>query len=147
MLRGNYTARVDEKGRLKVPIHFRRKIEEKYGSNQVYVTSLRGDSVQIFPLLEWEKVEQKLSILPTNETARIIYVTSTSFWGQESEIDNQGRILIHPLLRRKAEVYGDVAVLGQLTYLNVWNLEKIEKFLIENPFTDEHAEVLARLGI
>ncbi|GIU82917.1 MAG: division/cell wall cluster transcriptional repressor MraZ [Acidobacteria bacterium] len=147
MLRGNYTAKVDEKGRLKIPTHFRRKIEQKYGSREVYVTSLTGESVQIFPLQEWETIEKKLALLPTNEKARIIYVMGTSFWGQEAEIDNQGRVLIHPLLRRKAEIYGEVAVLGQLTFLNVWNLEKIEKFLAENPFSEEHAAILARLGI
>jgi Uncharacterized protein conserved in bacteria len=147
MLRGNYTARIDEKGRLKIPTHFRRKIEEAYNSNEVYVTSLTGESVQIYPLKEWETIERKLALLPTNEAARNIYVMGTGFWGQESEIDNQGRVLIHPLLRRKAETYGDVAVLGSLTYLNVWNLDRIERFLAENPFTEEHGAVLARLGI
>jgi MraZ protein len=77
----------------------------------------------------------------------VIYLTNTSFWGQESEIDNQGRVLIHPILRQSAEIYGDVAVLGQLNYLNVWNLERIERFLAEHPFTEENAAVLARLGI
>jgi MraZ protein len=147
MLRGNYTARIDEKGRLKIPTHFRRKIEEKYGSAAVYVTSLTGESVQIFPLREWEIIEQKLSLLPTAERARAIYVTGTSFHGQESEIDNQGRVLIHPLLRKKAAAYGDVAVLGYLTYLDVWNMERIERFMADNPFTEDHAAVLARLGI
>ena len=147
MLRGNYTARIDEKGRLKIPTHFRRRIEEKYGSAEVYVTSLTGESVQIFPLKEWEIIEQKLSLLPTVERARAIYVAGTSFHGQESEIDNQGRVLIHPLLRKKAVAYGEVAVLGYLTYLDVWNMERIERFMAENPFTDDNAAVLARLGI
>ena len=137
---------MDEKGRLKIPAHFRRKIEERYGSS-VYVTSLTGQSVQIFPLKEWEIIEQKVSLLPTNEIARRIYVTATSFYGQESEIDNQGRILIHPLLRQKAEVFGDVSVLGYLNYLDVWNQENIEHFLTQNPFSVEHESVLARLGI
>jgi DNA-binding transcriptional regulator/RsmH inhibitor MraZ len=74
-------------------------------------------------------------------------VTGTSFHGQESEIDNQGRVLIHPLLRKKAVIYGEVAVLGYLTYLDVWNMERIERFLSENPFTEEHGALLARLGI
>jgi MraZ protein len=146
MLRGNYTARMDEKGRLKIPAHFRRKIEEKYDSS-VYVTSLTGQSVQIFPLREWEIIEQKIALLPTNEIARRVYMTATSFYGQEAEIDNQGRVLIHPLLRQKAEVYGDVSVLGYLNYLDVWNQERIEQFLSENPFTAEYESVLARLGI
>jgi len=146
MLRGNYTARIDEKGRLKIPAHFRRKIEEKYGS-QIYVTSLTGESVQIFPLKEWEIIEQKVALLPTNEVARRIYMTATSFYGQESEIDNQGRILIQPLLRKEAIIYGEVSVLGYLNYLDVWNREKIEQFLVQNSFTAEHESVLAQLGI
>ena len=69
MLRGNYTTRIDDKGRLKIPAHFRRKIEEKYGS-EIYVTSLTGQSVQIFPLKEWEIIEQKIALLPTNESTQ-----------------------------------------------------------------------------
>lgn len=146
MLRGNYTTRIDEKGRLKIPTHFRRKLEESYDS-VFYVTSLTGESVQIFPLAEWEKIEQKLALLPSNEAARRIYLTRMNFYGQESEIDNQGRLLIHPLVRQKTEAYGDVAVIGSLTFLDVWNREKIEQYLLQNPFTAEHESVLARLGI
>ena len=87
------------------------------------------------------------ALLPTNEIARRIYMTATSFYGQESEIDNQGRILIHPLLRKKAEVFGDVSVLGYLNYLDVWNQDKIEQFLDSNPFSPNHESVLAQLGI
>ncbi len=146
MLRGNYTARIDDKGRLKIPTHFRRRLEEKYDSG-FYVTSLTGESVQIFPLAEWEKIEQKLVLLPSNEAARRIYLTRMNFFGQESEIDNQGRILIHPLLRQKTETYGDVAIIGSLTFLDVWNRERIERFLLQNTFTAEHEAMLARLGI
>ncbi len=146
MLRGNYTARIDEKGRLKIPTHFRRRLEEKYGL-EVYVTSLTGESVQIFPLAEWEKIEQKLSLLPTNETARRIYLARTNFYGQESAVDNQGRVLIHALLREKTAAYGDVAVIGSLSFLDVWNREKMERFLLDNPFAPEHEAILARLGI
>lgn len=146
MLRGNYTARIDDKGRLKIPTHFRRKFEEKNDSD-FFVTSLTGESVQIFPLAEWEKIEQKLALLPTNEAARRIYLTRMNFYGQESEIDNQGRILIHPLLRQKTETYGDVAVIGSLNFLDVWNRERMEQYLLQNPFTAEHEAMLARLGI
>ena len=52
MLRGNYTARIDIKGRLKVPTPFRRLIEEKHGGD-FYITSLTGENVRIYPLVEW----------------------------------------------------------------------------------------------
>lgn len=146
MLRGNHTARIDDKGRLKIPSGFRRKIEESHNSD-VYVTSLTGKSVQVFPLKEWEMIEQKVSLLPTNDPARQLYLMRTSFYGQESTIDVQGRVLIPQLIRKDAEVYGDVSVLGYLNYLDVWNMENIERFLDQNPFTSEHESMLARLGI
>src|SRR5205085_11535905 len=58
MLRGNYTARMDSKGRLKIPTPFRRFIEEKHGAD-LYVTSLTGENVRIYPLPEWESIEQR----------------------------------------------------------------------------------------
>ena len=48
MLRGNFTAKIDDKGRLKIPAVFRSLVEEKYGA-ALFVTSLTGKSVRILP--------------------------------------------------------------------------------------------------
>jgi MraZ protein len=146
MLRGNYTARIDSKGRLKVPTPFRRFIEEKHGAG-VYVTSLTGDCVRIYPLAEWEAIEQRLALLPSMDPARRKFLDRTNYYGQQSELDAQGRVLIHPLLRRSATVLGDVAVMGYLTYLEVWELEKFQQRLLAEPYTEEDEAAIARLGI
>jgi MraZ protein len=146
MLRGNYTARIDEKGRLKVPTPFRRYLEEKYGT-AFYVTSLAGDNVRLYPLPEWESIEQRLSLLPSMDPARRRFLDRTNYYGQQSEMDAQGRVLIHPLLRKSAGVIGDVAVLGYLTYLEVWELETFQQRLLSDPYTEEDEAAIARLGI
>jgi MraZ protein len=146
MLRGNYTARMDSKGRLKVPSVFRRYLEEKYGT-AVYVTSLTGECVRIFPLPEWESIEQRLALLPSMDPARRKFLDRTNYYGQQAELDGQGRILVHPLLRKSAGVLGDVAVLGYLTYLEVWELERFERRLLSDPYTEEDEASIARLGI
>ena len=146
MLRGNYTARIDIKGRLKVPTPFRRLIEEKHGG-EFYITSLTGENVRIYPLAEWESIEQRLSLLPSMDPARRKFLDRTNYYGQQAAIDAQGRLLIHPLLRRSAEIVGDVAVLGYLTYLEVWELEKFKQRLLSEPYTEEDEATIARLGI
>ncbi len=146
MLRGNYTARMDSKGRLKVPTAFRRYIEDKYDAH-VYVTSLTGESVRIYPLEEWTAIEGRLALLPTMDVARRRFLDRTNYYGQGGTIDNQGRVLIHPLLRKTAGVMGDVAVLGYLNYLEVWELERFEQRLLTEPFTEEDEAAIARLGI
>ncbi len=146
MLRGNYTARIDAKGRLKVPTVFRRFIQENQGA-EVYVTSLTGENVRIYPLKEWESIEQRLALLPSMDPARRRFLDRTNYYGQQTTMDTQGRILIHPLLRKSAGVMGDVAVLGYLTYLEVWELERFQQRLLSDPYTEEDEAAIARLGI
>ena len=146
MLRGNCPARIDPKGRLKVPTAFRRLVSEKHGS-EFYVTSVTGDNVQVYPLPEWQLIEQRLSLLPSMDPARRKFVDRTSYYGQQQTMDAQGRILIHPLLRRSAGVLGDVVVLGFLTYMEVWESDKFQQRMISDPFTEEDEAALARLGI
>jgi MraZ protein len=146
MLRGNYTARIDAKGRLKVPTPFRRLVEEKHGS-EFYITSLTGDNVRIYPLPEWESIEQRLTLLPTMDPARRKFLDRTNYYDQQSAMDTQGRVLIHPLLRKSAQVVGDVAVLGYLSYLEVWELDKFQQRMLSDPYTEEDEAAIARLGI
>ncbi len=144
MLRGNYTTRIDEKGRIKIPAAFRDIILQKYGS-EFFVTSLDGDHVRLYPLPEWEKIEQRLAQLPEMDPVKEKFLRVTNFYGRQATMDGQGRILIHPPLRAKAELNGEVAVLGYITYLQVWNLEKFEAQL--GIFTKEDAAAIAKLGI
>ena len=55
MLRGNYPATVDGKGRLKIPASFKAYLDENYGAD-FYVTSLRGESVRVYPLPKWREI-------------------------------------------------------------------------------------------
>lgn len=129
-----------------MPTSFRRFIEEKHGT-LVYVTSLTGDNARIYPLPEWEAIEQRVAVLPTMEPALRKFLDRTNYFGQQAEMDAQGRVLIHPLLRKSAGLVGDVAVLGYLTYLEVWELEQFQNRLRSNPLTEEDEAALARFGI
>lgn len=146
MLRGNYTTRIDDKGRLKIPTAFRRFVEERHGLD-FYVTSITGENVRLYPLVEWENIEQRLALLPTMDPARRRFLDRTNYYGQQAAMDAQGRVLIHPLLRRSAGIIGEVAVLGYLSYLEVWELERFEARLRTEPYTEEDEAAIARLGI
>lgn len=93
MFRGNHPTRVDEKGRLKVPAEFKREIEERYGS-KFYITSENGKTAKVYPMEEWEKIEQKLLNMPNSNPSKKRLLTATSFYGQNAEMDSQGRVLL-----------------------------------------------------
>jgi MraZ protein len=146
MFRGNHPTRVDEKGRLKVPAEFKRLIDEKYGT-QFYITSVDGKVAQVYPFEEWERIEQKLASLSTFNPTKKKFLNRTNYYGQVVEMDGQGRLLVPQILRESAQLRGEVAVLGNLTYLEVRNLEAFRKEIEEQAFTDEDTKTLDELGI
>ena len=146
MFRGNHPTRVDEKGRLKVPAEFKRLIDEKYGT-QFYITSLDGKVAQVYPFEEWQRMEEKLAKLSNFNPTKKKFLNRTNYYGQLVEIDGQGRVLIPALLRDSAEIKGEVAVVGNLTYLEVQSIEVYKKDIEENPFTQDDEKTLDELGI
>jgi MraZ protein len=146
MFRGNHPTRVDEKGRLKVPAEYKRVIDEKY-AQKFYITSTDGISAQIYPFEEWERIEQKLASLSTYNPTKKRFLTRTNYYGQVVEMDGQGRLLLPQVLREAAQIKGEVAVLGNLTWLEVRNMEALDKEIQEQPFTDEDTKTLDDLGI
>ena len=145
MFRGNHPTRVDEKGRLKVPAEFKRVIDEKY-AQKFYITSLDGIVAQVYPFEEWERIEQKLAALSTYNPTKKKFLTRTNYYGQVVEMDGQGRLLVPQILREAAQIRGEVAVLGNLTYLEVRNMEALDKE-VKEPFTDDDTKTLDELGI
>jgi MraZ protein len=145
MFRGNHPTRVDDKGRLKVPAEFKRVLDEKYGA-QFYITSWDGKVAQVYPFEEWERIEQKLAGLSNFNPAKKKLLTRTNYYGQVVEIDGQGRLLIPSLLRESANIRGEVAVMGNLTHLEVRNMEALRAEL-EQEFTAEDEKTLDELGI
>jgi MraZ protein len=145
MFRGNHPTRVDDKGRLKVPADFKRRVDELYGP-QFFITSKDGRCAELYPMKEWERIEDALAKAPTS-AAKKKFLDVTNYYGQMVEMDGQGRLLIPQLLRETASLAGDVAVLGLQTYLAVANDEKHKASLAENPLTDEDMDTLGSFGV
>lgn len=146
MFRGSAPARVDDKGRLKMPSVFKSLLESKYG-RELYLTSLTGEYVRIYPMPVWVELEQKLAAVPSTNPSKLRFLDRVNFFGQSVELDSQDRALIPVRLRDAAIMIGDVDVLGQITYLDVWNHDRFLSKLQQDPFTDADARVLSEFGI
>jgi MraZ protein len=145
-LRGSSATRIDEKGRLKVPTMFRGVIQDQHGPD-VFVTSLTGESVRIYPMPVWLEIERKLSQMPANHPSRLKFLDRVNFYGQAGELDGQGRVVIPADLRESASMVGDVRVFGRIDHLEVWNAERFVQKLQRETWTDEDGLRLAEHGI
>jgi MraZ protein len=147
MLRGNHPARIDEKGRLKVPNGFRSTIESQWGL-ELFVTSVTGEYVRVYPMAVWLEIERRLAAVPSTHPSKLRFVDRVNFFGQVATLDRQGRLVIPQLLRESAAMAGEVSVLGQQNHLAVWNRRRLEERLFKKePFTEEDGRLLAEHGI
>jgi len=138
-LRGNSPAKVDEKGRLKIPSVFLEELKE-YGTS-FYITSPTGESARIYPLKVWSEIEDQLAGKPGSKEKRK-FLMATSYYGAVTELDGQGRGLLPEVFGGKDLLKGDVAVLGISNYLEVMNDARAVDQLKNEPFTDADEDAL-----
>ena len=146
MFRGNAPARIDDKGRLKVPNAFRSLLESKYG-RELFLTSVSGEFVRVYPMPVWLEIEQKLGAMPSTHPSRLRFLDRVNYFGQPAELDAQGRVIIPLRLRDSATMNGDVDVLGQVTCLDVWNHDRFLTKMQREPYSDDDARALSEFGI
>lgn len=146
MLRGNYAAKIDDKGRLKIPNAFRALVEKAHGS-ELFVTSLTGESVRVYPMPVWLALEERMSRAPSTHPARTRFLDRVNYFGQTAEVDAQGRVVIHQRLRESAGMTGEVDVLGAVDHLDVWNHDRLVAKMLSDPYTDDDAKALSEFGI
>ena len=146
MFRGTYAAKIDDKGRLKVPNALRSLLEKAHG-RELFVTSLTGEYVRLYPMPVWLAREQKLLEAPSEDPSIVRYLQRINYWGQPAEIDVQGRVVIHARLRDAAGIAGDVDVSGHGDRLDLWNHDRFHQKLENDPFTEADARAVAARGI
>lgn len=146
VLMGHAPARVDDKGRLKIPADFRKFIEEKYGS-ECFITSNDGERAAIYPMPVWYDFQARLAKVPSTSMAKMKLLERVNYFGQAAAIDAQGRVLVPSILREVAAIADDVVVLGNTDHLIVWNEERIQKRLAANPLTPEDMKELELHGV
>lgn len=143
---GSYLARIGKSGRIKIPEKFRVTIEDLYGK-ELFITSLSDQAVQIYPLPVWEELAgiTKAGLTHLKPDVKM-FMRRVNLKGGQHEIDSKGRVLISPALREKAQLEGEVEVIGLNNHLEVWNRDLLNKILEKKPLSDEDFEEISKLA-
>jgi MraZ protein len=144
MFRGNHTAKVDEKGRLKLPAAFKQLLDAQH-VGQFYITSTDGAKAEIWPLPEWEKLEAKLAEYSTMNDAVEKFLSLTGYYGQQVEMDTQARVLLPQILRSAAKLDAEVVVMGKIDHLEVHSQAMFEANLPSKTLTADDRQSIAAI--
>ncbi len=120
---------MDAKGRIAIPTRYRSELQECC-ERQMIVTVAMDDRCSgvegclwLFPLPEWEMVEQKIEKLPALNKMTIKLRRFLIGHATECEMDGHGRLLIPGRLRKLAKLEKRLVLLGQLNKFEIWNEE------------------------
>ena len=151
LFRGIEKARVDDKARLKLPAPVARKWDELYGDKRVFITSLDGVTVKVYPLREWERIEDMLTDHTGEKTEedaardeRIHF--NAMLRGSDESLDKQGRILVPAALREAVGTSCDVHITWAGSHLKVMSEKQLEETMARMAFTDDDNKRAVRIG-
>ncbi len=143
MFIGEYQHSVDSKGRVAIPVKFRRTL----GAGAIITRGL-DRCLFLFGLKEWKVLAQKLNSLPIAQANSRAFSRLMLAGAMDAQLDKQGRILIPDYLRVYAGLKKQIVVAGLYTRVEIWNIEHWKKYKSKTESSsDEIAEKLGELGI
>lgn len=123
MFRGSNEINLDTKGRLAIPARYRDALMSQCGGSLVVTIDIKDKCLFIYPLPEWEKIENQIAALPTfNDSTRRMQRLLIGH-ARDVDLDASGRILVPPELRKHAEIDKKIMLVGQRHRFELWSLE------------------------
>jgi len=142
--RGQYTHAMDKKGRVSIPVRFRDTLRTRY--DEQLILSVSDGCLVAYPFEEWEKLEDNLQQLPRFSRVVKEYKRLFVSAAQECALDSQGRILVPPELRLRADLQDKVLFVGMTDYFEIWNRDQyVEKYVTRVGTIPEVEEELSHL--
>lgn len=142
MFIGEYQHTLDSKGRVIIPGKFREELGEEF-----VITKGLDHCLFVYPMEEWEILEEKLKQLPmTNRDARA-FVRFFFSGASIVSTDKQGRVLIPQSLRNYGQLEKDAIIIGVATRMEIWDAGVWDQYNEEDLSYDSIAERMSELGI
>lgn len=123
MFIGEYQHSLDEKGRLAVPVKFRKDL-----SKGAVVTKGLDNCLYVYTNKEWEQLAKKLAALPISKANTRAFSRLMLAGAMDVSLDKQGRVILPEYLREYAQLSKRVIVTGLYNHLEIWDEEQWTKY-------------------
>lgn len=125
---GSYLHAVDHKGRVNIPTKFRKSLPSDTEEILVVTRGLET-CLFVYPLDEWQRVEEKLRVLPVTQQNARFFIRMLTSQATTVSIDKQGRIALPRSLLDTANIQTDVLIIGTLDHFELWNPSAYEQYI------------------
>lgn len=127
MFRGANAISLDSKGRVTIPTRYRQLLLDDCQGQLVCTIDIQQPCLLLYPLPEWEEIEQKLNRLSSMKPQERRLQRLLLGYATEGEMDKNGRLLLSGPLRQHASLEKDIMLVGQLNKFEIWSGEAWHK--------------------
>jgi len=131
---------VDAKGRFMFPVDLRKQMDSVFDKGFVINRNLHQKCLVLYPISEWNRLNNKLSKLNRLIKANDVFVRRFTGGATNSDADSSGRLLIPKSLTQHAEIKSDIKVLGSNNVIEIWDKALYEEFLNQDVNIEQLAQ-------
>lgn len=123
---GQYSYQIDSKNRINLPSDFRKQFKSSE-KNTFVITQGLDQSLWIYPINEWKKIEKELSSLSSISKVNRSFLRNYLRNAKIIIFDKQGRFVLPENLLNFAKISKNVSIIGVLNRIEIWNPEVLKK--------------------
>jgi len=143
MFIGEYSHNLDDKGRLAIPVKFRKEL-----AKGAVVTRGLDNCLFLYTKSEWNKLAEKLALLPISQANSRAFSRLMLAGAMDVEVDKQGRIILPEYLRQFAKLKKEIVVAGLYSRLELWDAEAWQTYKGQTEKeSSDIAEKMGELGV
>lgn len=142
MFRGQFTYLMDSKGRIAIPAKLRKHISAEANDTFVITRGL-SNCIDLYPLDEWQKIEEKLLGLNSFQPDDARFIRMISQYATDDVMDVQSRIMVPAALINYAKIEKEVLIIGALKKIEIWNPKIYNEYLNQSP--QSYEEIAAKV--
>ncbi len=124
---GTHRHAVESRGRLFIPANYRKVIKDS-GTLHLVVTKGSDGCLELYPKETWDKEIESIKKLSVRKKNNRMYRRFKLANAEAVEIDKQGRIQIPQYLLDYADLKGEVLIIGNLDFIEIWNPQKYSEY-------------------
>ncbi len=129
---GEFDCKVDAKGRFMFPINLRKQLDVAFDQGFVINRNLHQKCLVLYPIVEWNKLNKKLSKLNRLIKANDVFVRKFTGGATGADADTTGRVLLPKSLVDYAGIGTDIKILGSNNVIEIWDKNLYDQFLTQD---------------
>jgi MraZ protein len=143
---GTYECKVDAKGRLMLPVAFKKQLASVIENGFVLKRAVFQPCLELYPMQEWESMMQNVNKLNRFKKKNNDFIRRFTAGVKPVDLDVSGRLLIPKDLVGFASITKEIVVTSAVNIIEIWDKDSYEKAIDDaaNDFADLAEDVMGQ---